>query len=90
MSGSSDGFGYKPGRAPEAFIQWKGTDVCMDFQCECGENSHFDGDFAYAVKCPKCLTVWQMPWNLYPRKMTREMDAYWYDHAQPLQGEEDE
>lgn len=35
-----------PDRA-HAFIQWKGTDVCMDFHCECGVHMHFDGDFAF-------------------------------------------
>lgn len=53
---------------PQAFVQWKGTDVCMDFYCECGAHCHFDGYFAYHVKCPHCKTVWQMPSNLFPRK----------------------
>ena len=40
-----------------AFIQWKGTDVCMDALCnECGENFHIDGDFMYSITCPKCKT----------------------------------
>ena len=43
---------------PHGFIQWKGTDVCMDFYCKCGHLSHIDGDFAYFVKCPKCETVY--------------------------------
>jgi len=53
---------------PNAFIQWKGTDVCMDFWCECGEHSHIDAMFAYAVKCWSCGTVWEMPSHVYPRK----------------------
>ena len=44
-----------------AFIQWKGTDVCMDFVCECGEQYHFDGLFAYALHCPKCNAIFEMP-----------------------------
>lgn len=43
---------------PHAFIQWKGTDVCMDIHCACGHQSHFDGEFAYRVKCPKCGQVY--------------------------------
>jgi len=36
------------------WIQWKGTDVCIDITCECGANGHIDGDFAYQVDCPYC------------------------------------
>lgn len=47
--------------APSAFIQWKGTDVCLDFACECGWEGHLDGDFVYAIKCGGCGREWQMP-----------------------------
>lgn len=53
---------------PHAFIQWKGTDVCMDFHCECGVMGHFDGSFAYVVKCGACGQEWEMPVHLVPRK----------------------
>jgi hypothetical protein len=43
---------------PHGWIQWKGTDVCMDIHCKCGYHSHLDIDFAYYVKCPKCNTVY--------------------------------
>ena len=39
---------------PHGWIQWKGTDVCMDIRCECGEHLHYDGDFLYEVQCPHC------------------------------------
>lgn len=42
------------------YIQWKGTDVCLDFSCECGTSSHFDGDFAYQLRCPTCATVYSL------------------------------
>jgi hypothetical protein len=74
---------------PRAYIQWKGTDVCMDFHCECGACCHFDGAFAYTVKCPHCETVWEMPTSIYPRKADVERDPYWYEHAQPLEPDED-
>lgn len=45
---------------PSAFIQWKGTDVCMDCWCICGENLHIHGDFAYAVKCHHCGRIFEM------------------------------
>ena len=54
---------------PYAFIQWKGTDVCMDFHCECGAHLHFDGYFAYHVECPYCQALYQMPSNLFPRRI---------------------
>lgn len=54
---------------PHAFVQWQGTDVCMDFHCKCGAHCHFDGFFAYVVECPHCHEQWEMPCNLYPRKV---------------------
>jgi len=59
---------------PHAFIQWKGTHVCMDFHCACGAHCHFDGDFAYYVECPHCQRVYQMPFNLFPREVKRTGD----------------
>jgi len=35
-------------------VQWKGTDVCLDFNCPCGQFSHIDGfTFSY-IKCFAC------------------------------------
>ena len=42
------------------FIQWKGTDVCLDFSCVCGAQGHFDGDFAYGLRCFACGAVYEM------------------------------
>ena len=39
---------------PHCWIQWKGTDVCMDIHCECGELTHVDAEFAYFVECCEC------------------------------------
>lgn len=36
------------------WIQWKGTDVCMDLYCLCGVQEHFDGDFFYSYQCSEC------------------------------------
>lgn len=49
-----------PGTGPRAFIQWKGTDVCMDCRCLCGETFHIDGYFAYAVRCEHCAREYEM------------------------------
>ena len=52
---------------PYGFIQWKGTDVCIDFHCECGEVGHFDGYFASILKCPTCERLWELPHYVVPR-----------------------
>jgi len=85
------GFQYADDDAPSprAFIQWKGTDVCMDFHCDCGAHCHFDGYFAYAVKCPHCGAVWEMPYMAYPRKMEKENNPHWADNPKPLEPDED-
>lgn len=43
---------------PSASIQWKGTDVCLDFYCDCGAQSHFDGYFCYAIQCAQCGKIY--------------------------------
>lgn len=48
------------GSDADMFIQWKGTDVCLDFTCACGATGHLDTDFAYYVKCPTCGAVYEM------------------------------
>ena len=39
---------------PFGWIQWKGTNVCIDLHCECGELGHVDDDFLYEWTCDKC------------------------------------
>lgn len=43
---------------PHGWMQWKGTDVCMDVYCKCGSHLHFDDFFCYHVKCLDCGTVY--------------------------------
>jgi len=43
---------------PHGWIQWKGTDVCMDVYCSCGCHSHVDAEFAYYIRCPECKKVY--------------------------------
>lgn len=43
-----------------ARLQWKGTDACVDFTCQCGFEGHIDGYFLYYLKCPECQKVWRM------------------------------
>lgn len=52
---------------PYAHIQYKGTDICMDFRCACaiedGDDGfgHFDGYSAYSIKCSNCGRLYEMP-----------------------------
>ena len=37
------------------YVQWKGTNVCMDFTCpRCGFGGHIDADFVYEILCGEC------------------------------------
>lgn len=45
---------------PYGSIQWKGTDVCLDFYCECGAHGHVDADFAYYVECGRCHAIFAL------------------------------
>lgn len=44
---------------PNGWIQWKGTNVCIDIHCICGESSHYDGDFMYFIECGYCGRVYE-------------------------------
>lgn len=54
-----DGINWEQ-NAPYAFIQWKGTDVCLDWHCACGEQYHLDASFLYAVQCGACQCVYAL------------------------------
>lgn len=49
---------------PHAWIQWKGTNVCADIRCSCGNDTHVDDWFCYSVKCGKCGRLWGMDPNV--------------------------
>lgn len=42
------------------WIQFKGTDLCMDVRCKCGERTHIDGMFVYFIKCGNCGAVYEL------------------------------
>lgn len=50
----------QPPKPPFCFIQWKGTDACLDLHCTCGVVEHFDGFHLYAIIC-KCGREYRMP-----------------------------
>ena len=39
---------------PQGWIQWKGTDVCIDIHCSCGYHGHIDDYFSYYYHCCGC------------------------------------
>lgn len=55
----------EPRPKPHAFIQWKGTEACLDFICTCGRSRHYDEMFLYSITCD-CGLVWWMPSQLAP------------------------
>lgn len=57
---------------PNAFIQWKGTNVCLDFYCICGEQFHLDEEFVYAVECPYCYKKYEMSAMIEARELSDE------------------
>jgi len=58
----------------ETFIQWKGTDVCMDFMCECGEANHYHGYFAYVIKCGHCGNCYELGSQVTATKLKEKND----------------
>jgi hypothetical protein len=70
-----------------AFIQWKGTSVCMDLRCTvCRHHNHYDGDFCYYAQCAKCKTVFEM--NCFVQ-FWPAVDLNSYGAQHPKQSEDD-
>lgn len=45
----------------KVWVQYQGTDICLDLHCPCGRVSHYDGYGAYAVQCPFCEAMFDLP-----------------------------
>jgi hypothetical protein len=45
---------------PHGWVQWKGTNVCIEIHCKCGYHSHYDGYFAHHIQCPSCGTIYYL------------------------------
>lgn len=68
---------------PHVWIQWKGTNVCADIHCDCGEDAgHVDGDFMYFVQCPACHQIWEVGTHIALYKLTPEDLAARNIHAE--------
>ena len=59
-------------KVPYGWIQWKGTNVCVDIHCKCGKLCHFDGDFMYHIKCKHCGRVYECDGHIELRELNFE------------------
>jgi hypothetical protein len=63
-----------PGTDATMFIQWKGTNVCLDFHCPCQPEedtyaAHFDGYFAHYLQCGACGAIYEMGTQVKARRL---------------------
>lgn len=68
----------------KARVQWKGTDVCLDWECECGSDWHVDAYFAYSVKCKDCGNVYALNPNIEMIRIIQEPNGQ--DYCEPIEG----
>lgn len=68
---------YKPEalNVPFGWVQWKGTEVCMDLHCKCGALCHVDASFAYFVRCGNCGQEYEMAGYVEARPLSPEEQA---------------
>ncbi|KKL21398.1 hypothetical protein LCGC14_2445910 [marine sediment metagenome] len=67
---------------PHGFIQWKGTDVCLDMFCVCGESWHFDEAFLYAVECANCGRKYAVDHHVLFIELTEDEQDHFSNYAQ--------
>ena len=60
-------------------IQWKGTDVCIDVRCKCGEHYHCDAEFFWNFECPACHRQYAVGTCVSLIELTSEQAEYWKD-----------
>ena len=66
---------------PSGWIQWKGTDVCVDLHCMCGNMEHFDGYFFYFYECSECKRVYAVGENILLIELNEEQKKYVEDET---------
>ena len=55
-------FDFAANAESNVFIQWKVTNACTDFHCECGSYAHVcDALFMFQIRCRDCGVVWEVP-----------------------------
>lgn len=60
-------------QGPHGWIQWKGTDICIDLHCKCGYHGHIDGEFFYYYECPSCKTRYAVGQHVILIELTPEL-----------------
>ena len=60
---------------PHGWIQFKGTELCMDVHCKCGEMTHIDGMFVYFIKCGHCGAIYELNGHIELIERTDEPDG---------------
>ena len=72
---------------PHGWIQWKGTMVCMDINCSCGQQSHIAEEFAYFVRCGHCGRLWAVCSNVH---LVEVAESDMGDHWSPIVSDTDD
>lgn len=83
MTGRMEGF-YEsvysqdsPRGDAHGWIQWKGTQVCMDIHCKCGRHGHMDSDIGfYFYECPVCHRKYAVGQVVKLIELTEEQSAH--------------
>lgn len=58
------------------WIQWKGTNVCIDLYCKCGHHGHYDGEFFYHYECSACHRKYAVGANVKLIELNAEQVAH--------------
>jgi hypothetical protein len=74
---------------PNGWIQWKGTSICIDLHCICGEMSHMDVDFFYHFECA-CGRKYAVGQNVTLIELTPDELAYAETHGSVFMKEDEE
>ena len=75
---------------PRGWIQWKGTNACIDLRCVCGAFGHLDGDFLYFVKCNACGRAYAVNPNVQLVELDETERAHFAGRLRDFDDERDE
>jgi hypothetical protein len=72
------------------WIQWKGTNVCMDVHCKCGAHGHIDAEFAYFIKCAHCGRIYATGQNIKLIELTTPEQIAYGTEREPVESRDDD